>query len=167
MPGHFLSLSCILAKSYQSDLQWISVLSSSISTTTTLIQAPSIHIHLTSLASSHLFFFCFFFLFFNVYSLFERDGVWVGEGQRETETQNLKQAPGSELSAQSPMQARAMRSWPGWSQTLNLFRNQAGTLVEKPSSTRRSWWIRDLFYTGGLREDCFSKGVSPECKWGG
>ena len=27
-----------------------------------------------------------------------------GEEQRERETQNLKQAPGSELSAQSPMQ---------------------------------------------------------------
>ena len=32
----------------------------------------------------------------------ERDRAWVGEGQRERETQNLKQAPGSELSAQSP-----------------------------------------------------------------
>ena len=33
----------------------------------------------------------------------ERDRVQVGEGQREgeRETQNLKQAPGSELSAQS------------------------------------------------------------------
>ena len=28
----------------------------------------------------------------------------MGEGQRERETQNLKQAPGSELSAQSPTQ---------------------------------------------------------------
>ena len=35
----------------------------------------------------------------------ERDRVLVGEGQREREreTKNLKQAPGSELSAQSPM----------------------------------------------------------------
>ena len=31
---------------------------------------------------------------------FERDWVWAGEGQRERETQELKQAPGSELSAQ-------------------------------------------------------------------
>ena len=31
----------------------------------------------------------------------ERDRAWAGEGQREGETQNLKQAPGSELSAQS------------------------------------------------------------------
>ena len=31
----------------------------------------------------------------------ERDRVQVGEGQRERETQNLKQAPGSERSAQS------------------------------------------------------------------
>ena len=42
-----------------------------------------------------------FFLMF----IFEREGdrVWAGEGQRETEIQNLNQAPGSKLSAQSPM----------------------------------------------------------------
>ena len=34
----------------------------------------------------------------------EREGT--GEGQRGRETQNLKQAPGSELSAQSPMQVQ-------------------------------------------------------------
>ena len=39
--------------------------------------------------------------FFNVY-LFLRDRVQVGKGQREGETQNPKQAPGSELSAQGP-----------------------------------------------------------------
>ena len=33
----------------------------------------------------------------------ERDRAQVGEGQREKEVQNLKQAPGSELSAQSLM----------------------------------------------------------------
>ena len=32
----------------------------------------------------------------------EREKVQVGEGQRERETKNQKQAPGSELSAQSP-----------------------------------------------------------------
>ena len=39
----------------------------------------------------------------------------AGEEQRETETQNLKQAPGSELSAQSPMRGlnpQTARSWP-------------------------------------------------------
>ena len=35
--------------------------------------------------------------------IFERDGAQAGEGQRERETQNPKQAPGSELSAQSLM----------------------------------------------------------------
>ena len=38
-----------------------------------------------------------------------------GEGQNEGETQNLKQAPGSELSAQSPMRglnSQTVRSWP-------------------------------------------------------
>ena len=48
------------------------------------------------------FVYLFFFMF-----IFEkeedRDRVRVGEGQRERETQNPKQAPGSELSAQSPM----------------------------------------------------------------
>ena len=47
----------------------------------------------------------------------ERDGdrVWAGEGQRERETQNRKQAPGSELPAQSPTwgsNLQAVRSWP-------------------------------------------------------
>ena len=37
--------------------------------------------------------------------IFERDGAQAGEGQRERETQNPKQAPGSELSAQSPREA--------------------------------------------------------------
>ena len=32
----------------------------------------------------------------------EKDSVQAGEGQRETETQNLKQAAGSGLSAQEP-----------------------------------------------------------------
>ena len=42
--------------------------------------------------------------FFKVYSfLRERDKAPAGEGQRERESQNLKQAAGSELSAQSPM----------------------------------------------------------------
>ena len=45
----------------------------------------------------------------------ERDRAWTGEEQRERETQNLKQAPGSELSAQSPTRgsnSRTVRSWP-------------------------------------------------------
>ena len=33
----------------------------------------------------------------------ERDRPWAGEGQTERETQNLKPAPGFELSAQSSM----------------------------------------------------------------
>ena len=33
----------------------------------------------------------------------DRDKGQAGEGQRERETQNLNQAPGSEMSAQSPM----------------------------------------------------------------
>ena len=34
--------------------------------------------------------------------IFERDRAQAGEGQRERESQNLKQAPGFELSAQGP-----------------------------------------------------------------
>ena len=34
----------------------------------------------------------------------QRDRAQAGEGQREREAQNPKQAPGSELSAQSPTQ---------------------------------------------------------------
>ena len=48
-----------------------------------------------------------FFKKFNVYFLRdqerERNRAQAGEGQRERETQNPKQAPSSELSAQSPM----------------------------------------------------------------
>ena len=43
---------------------------------------------------------------FNVYLFLrerESDRAREGKGQRERETQNLKQAPGSELSAESPM----------------------------------------------------------------
>ena len=43
----------------------------------------------------------FFFLMFIFES--QRDRARAGEGQRERGTQNPKQAPGSELSAQSPM----------------------------------------------------------------
>ena len=43
------------------------------------------------------FLICFLFIF-------ETDRAQEGEGQRERETQNLKQAPGSQLSAQSPTQ---------------------------------------------------------------
>ena len=61
----------------------------------------------------------FFFLFlkkiFNIDLFFrERDRAWAGEG-RERGTQNLKQASGSELSAQSltwGSNPRAGRSWP-------------------------------------------------------
>ena len=44
----------------------------------------------------------------------ERARTW-GRGREERETQNLKQAPGFELSAQSPMwglNSQTARSWP-------------------------------------------------------
>ena len=56
----------------------------------------------------------FFFLTF-IHFLIERDRAWVGEGQRERETHNPKQAPGSELAAQSPTRVSdpwTVRSWP-------------------------------------------------------
>ena len=55
--------------------------------------------------------------FFNFYLLCfrDRDRTWMGEEQRDRETQNPKEASGSELSAQSPMQGlnpRTVTSWP-------------------------------------------------------
>ena len=60
-------------------------------------------------APGHAGLFKFFFLFY-ILLIFERDReresthgcTQVGEGQRERETQNPKQGPGSEPSAQSP-----------------------------------------------------------------
>ena len=48
---------------------------------------------------------CFFVFVFYTLFIFEREREreHVGDGQRERETQNPKQAPGSELSAQSPV----------------------------------------------------------------
>ena len=71
--------------------------------------------------------------FLNVFIYFwrrerERDRAWAGEEQRERETQNLKQAPGSEPSAQSPTRgsnSRTARSWPGWSRRLTDCATQA------------------------------------------
>ena len=57
-----------------------------------------------------------FFNFCNVYLLLrdrERQSVSGGGAERERKTQNLKEAPGSELSAQSPTQGsnpQAVRS---------------------------------------------------------
>ena len=48
-------------------------------------------------------------IFFNVYYFWERHRAWAGEGQRERETQNPIQDPGSELSVQSP--TRGSKSW--------------------------------------------------------
>ena len=75
--------------------------------------------HLTDWATQApqpwLFIFLLKKIFFIVYSFFNRNRAWVGEGQRERETQNLKQAPGSGLTAQSPTwgsNPRTVRSWP-------------------------------------------------------
>ena len=82
----------------------------------------------------------FFFLIFSFFSTFisgiDRDRAWTGEGQRERGTQNRKQAPGSEPSAQSPTRGsnpRTARSWPGWSQTLNRLRHPGAPSVRSSS----------------------------------
>ena len=41
----------------------------------------------------------------------DRDRAWVGEGQRDRRRQNLKQAPGSELSAQNLMRVSNPQPW--------------------------------------------------------
>ena len=59
------------------------------------------------------FFFFYFFLMFIHFFETKRDILQAGEWQREMETQSLKQAPGSELPAQSPtwgMNPQTMRS---------------------------------------------------------
>ena len=61
-----------------------------------------------------------FFLMFIYF--WETERARAGEGKRETETQILKQAPGSELSAQSPTWAWTHEPWdhdPSQSRTLN------------------------------------------------
>ena len=70
----------------------------------------------------------YIYIFFSCLFIFERDRAWTGEGQRERETQNRKQAPGSQPSAQSLTRgsnSRTARSWPGWSRTLNRLRHPA------------------------------------------
>ena len=55
----------------------------------------------------------------------ERQSMNGGGPEREREAQNLKQAPGSELSAQSAMQgwnSQSARSWPERSRMLNRLR---------------------------------------------
>ena len=78
-------------------------------------------------------FFFFFLIFFQRLFIFgtEKDRAWTGEGQIERETQNRKQSPGSEPSAQSPTQgsnSQTTRSWPGWSRTLNRLRHPGAPL---------------------------------------
>ena len=63
---------------------------------------PALNIpHNSFCFSLNLLFFFNFFLTFICYWETERNRAWAGAGQRERETQNPKQAPGSELSAQS------------------------------------------------------------------
>ena len=95
---------------------------------------------------------CFKKIFFNVYLfLTERNRAWVGEGQRERETQNPKQAPSSELPAQSPMRSsssQTARSWPELKSDAqptepprcpsNCFLNQVSTCFHH-SSSRSTW----------------------------
>ena len=72
--------------------------------TCTISRSPPPNLYLQRMPK--LWCYCFFFkkVFFNDYSFFERDRQSISRGgaERETETQNPKQAPGSELSAQSP-----------------------------------------------------------------
>ena len=74
----------------------------------------------------------------------ERDRAWTGEGQRERETQNRKQAPGSEASAQSLTRgsnSRSARSWPGWSRTLNRLRHPGAPPIFIFKSNWRCWQV--------------------------
>ena len=76
----------------------------------------------------------FFKFFFNVFIYFwdrERQSMSRGGAEREGDT-DLKQAPGSALSAQSPtrgLNSRTASSWPGWSRTLNRLRHPGAPIV--------------------------------------
>ena len=65
-----------------------------------------------------VFLFLFLLIYFNVLMFIfgrEKERERAGEGQRAREIQNPKQAPGSELSAQSPTRGsnpQTVRSWP-------------------------------------------------------
>ena len=86
---------------------------------------PKVFIPLLLMYNTGYFEFFFFFTFLFIFET-ERDRAWMEEGQRERETQDWKQAPGSEPSAQSPTRgsnSRTARSWPGWSRMLNRLRH--------------------------------------------
>ena len=77
----------------------------------------SIYIDNECIYSSFLFYWIISFTFkFFLMFIFETERVWVGEGQREREGDTeWKQAPGSEVLAQSPMRGsnpQTVRSWP-------------------------------------------------------
>ena len=58
-------------------------------------------------------------------------------------------APSPPRPSPKPVATVGQRSWVSWSGNQpNMLRNQAGTLAEKPSGTRRSWWIGDLTPAG-------------------
>ena len=66
----------------------------------------------------------------------ENDWAWAEEGQRERETQNLKQAPGCELSAQSLMWGSNSWTVRSWSEP---------KLNTQPTETPMCPWSRILF----------------------
>ena len=75
---------------------------------------------------------------FLMFIFWERERVWAGEGQRERETQNPKQAPGSELSARSPTRGsnpQTVRSWPEPVGRLTDWASQAPPKVHNSSHT--------------------------------
>ena len=129
--------------------------------------------------ASQVTLFFFFHFFFQRLFIFrtERDRAWTGEGQRERETQNRKQAPGSEPSAQSSTRgsnSRTVRSWPGWSRTLNRLRHPGappgdsyvqshlGNLMTKlfimngPNQKSRVVFTEAQPFAGQEDDDCFA-----------
>ena len=84
-------------------------------------------------SSSSLSLFCFTVYFWERER--QRDREWAGEGQTERETQNPKQAPGSELSAQSPTRgsnSQTARSWP---------ESKSDTQPNEPPRRPMCFWI--------------------------
>ena len=107
---------------------------------------PTVHWgHFSSLAFQNAIFLLFEKFCFNVYLFFlrERERESMSGGGAERETQNLKQAPGSELSAQSPTQGsdpQTARSWHKmWDHGLSQSRLPNRLSLQVPQPYFYSW----------------------------
>ena len=86
----------------------------------------------------------------------ERDRERVREGQRERDTQNLKQASGSELAAQNPMQGWTQEPWDH-----DLTRSRKLKRLNNPGTPKKTLF-KHLFMFERQRETQHKRGRSRE-----